>query len=68
VGNFEQSISDIGRTERAFKPTLAPGFRAAVVNENQLQIVVGAAMPVGLNRKADNHGAFLYLSIEHDLF
>lgn len=68
VGNFEQSINDIGRTERAFKPTLSPGFRAAVVNQDKLQIVVGAAMPVGLNRKTDNHGAFLYLSIEHDLF
>jgi len=68
VGNFEQSINDSGRTERVFKPTLSPGFRAAVVNEDKLQIVVGAAMPVGLSRKADNHGAFLYLSIEHDLF
>lgn len=68
VGNFEQSINDIGRTERAFKPTLSPGFRAAVVNQDKLQIVVGAAMPIGLSRKADNHGAFLYLSIEHDLF
>lgn len=68
VENFEQSINDTGRTERAFKPVLSPGFRAAVVNEDKLQIVVGAAMPVGLNRKADNYGAFLYLSIEHDLF
>ena len=68
VGNFEQSIKDNGRTERLFKPQLSPGFRAAVVNQEKLQIVVGAAMPVGLNRKADNHGAFLYLSIEHDLF
>ena len=49
-------------------PIIAPGFRVAVVNEDKLQIVVGAAMPVGLSRKADNHGAFLYLSIEHDLF
>jgi hypothetical protein len=37
-------------------------------SEETLQIVVGAAMPVGLNRNADNHGAFLYLSIEHDFF
>jgi hypothetical protein len=42
--------------------------QGGVVNEEKLQIVVGAAMPVGLNRKADNHGAFLYLSIEHDFF
>lgn len=68
VGNLEQSIKDNGRTERQFKPQLSPGFRAAVVNEEKLQIIVGAAMPVGLNRKADNYGAFLYLSIEHDLF
>jgi hypothetical protein len=68
VGNFEESINDSGRTARAFKPTLSPGFRTAIVNEDKLQIVVGAAMPVGLNRKADNHGAFLYLSIEHDFF
>jgi hypothetical protein len=68
VGSFEESISDSGRTARAFKPTLSPGFRTAIVNEDKLQIVVGAAMPVGLNRKADNHGAFLYLSVEHDFF
>jgi len=68
VGNFEESINDSGRPVRTFMPTIAPGFRAAVVNEDKLQIVIGAAMPVGLNRKTDNHGAFLYLSIEHDLF
>ena len=68
VGIFDQSINDAGRTERAFKPTISPGLRAAVVNEEKLQVVVGAAMPVGLNGKADNQGAFLYLSIEHHLF
>lgn len=66
VGNFEESINDAGRPARAFKPVLSPGFRAAVVNEDKLQVVLGAAMPVGLSRKADNLGAFLYLSIEHD--
>ena len=66
VGNFEESINNSGRPARAFKPTLSPGFRTAIVNEDKLQVVVGAAMPVGLNRKADNHGGFLYLSVEHD--
>lgn len=66
VGLFDQSIDDNGRRKREFLPTLAPGFRTAVVDEENLQVVVGAAMPVGLNRKADNHGAFLYLSIEHN--
>jgi Putative MetA-pathway of phenol degradation len=68
TGTFEESINDAGRSSRDFAPVISPGFRAAVVNEEKLQIVVGAAMPVGLNRKADNHGAFLYLSIEHDFF
>ncbi|MSP38084.1 MAG: transporter [Deltaproteobacteria bacterium] len=68
IGNFEQTLNDAGRTERAFKPILSPGLRTAIVNEEKLQIVVGAASPIGLNRKADNHGAFLYLSVEHDLF
>jgi hypothetical protein len=68
IGEFEEEIDDHGRRTRDFKPIISPGFRAAVVNEEKLQIVVGAAMPVGLNRKADNHGAFLYLSIEHDFF
>jgi hypothetical protein len=66
VGTFEESINDVGRSSRDFVPVISPGFRTAVVNEEKLQIVVGGAMPVGLNRKAANLGAFLYLSIEHD--
>jgi hypothetical protein len=68
VGNFDQSFSDSGKRERAFLSTMSPGFRTALVNEDKLQIVTGAAMPIGLNRKTDNLGAFLYLSIEHNLF
>ena len=66
VGLFDESIDDNGRPKREFLPTISPGFRAAVVNEERLQVVMGAAMPVGLNRRADNYGAFLYLSIEHN--
>ena len=68
LGEFEESINDAGRTTRAFQPILSPGFRGAVVNEENLQVVVGTAAPIGLNRKADNYGALLYLSIEHKLF
>jgi len=68
VGQFEQSINDAGKARRDFAPLISPGFRAAVVNEEKLQVVVGAAAPIGLNRKADNYGALLYLSIEHNLF
>jgi hypothetical protein len=66
VGNSEQSFNNNGKRERSFLSTMSPGFRTAIVNEDKLQIVTGAAVPIGLNRKTDNFGAFLYLSIEHD--
>lgn len=68
VGQFEESIDDSGKARRDFVPQISPGFRTAVINEENLQVVVGAAAPIGLNRKADNYGALLYLSIEHKLF
>ena len=66
VGNFDQGFNDAGRRERSFRSTISPGFRAALVNEEKLQIVAGIAAPVGLNRRTDNIGAFLYFSVEHD--
>lgn len=66
VGQFENSINDSGRATTQFQPILSPGFRTAVVNEKNLQIVVGAAAPIGLNHNANNVGAFLYFSVEHD--
>jgi outer membrane putative beta-barrel porin/alpha-amylase len=66
VGQFEQSIDDSGKAIRQFQPVISPGFRAAVVNEEKLQIVVGAAAPIGLNRNANNVSGFLYFSVEHD--
>jgi hypothetical protein len=68
VGNFEESLNDEGRRERSFKPVISPGLRAAIINQEKLQVILGAATPIGLNRRADNHGAFLYLSVEHNLF
>lgn len=68
LGDFEESIDDNGRSERSFKPVLSPGLRAAIVDQPMLQITAGAAAPIGLKRNAENYGAFLYLSIEHDLF
>jgi hypothetical protein len=68
IGIFEDSINDAGKAVHNFKPVISPGVRAAVVNEEELQIVVGAAAPIGLNRRSDNFGAFLYFSVEHKLF
>lgn len=68
VGIFEESLNDAGRKERDFKPTISPGIRAAVIDKENLQTVVGVGIPIGLTRPADNYGVFLYLSIEHKLF
>ncbi len=66
VGNFDQDFNDAGKRERFFRSTISPGFRTAIVNEEKLQIVTGIATPIGLNRRTDNIGAFIYFSIEHD--
>ena len=68
LGDFEESINDNGKPQRSFKPVLSPGLRAAIVDRPMLQIIAGAAAPIGLKRKAENYGALLYLSIEHDRF
>jgi hypothetical protein len=68
IGPFEESINDRGKATREFMPILSPGFRAAVVNEEKLQVVVGAAAPIGLNHNATNVGVLLYLSIEHNFY
>jgi hypothetical protein len=68
LGLFDDSINDGGKAERSFKPLILPGIRAAVINAEDLQIAVGAGLPIGLNRQANNLAAFLYFSIEHKLF
>lgn len=68
VGVFEQSLNDEGKRERTFKATLSPGVRTAVVNQENLQTVIGLGIPIGLTRRSDNYGVFLYLSLEHKLF
>jgi len=68
LGLSEQDIDGGGKPTREFKSFLSPGVRAAVINEKELQSVVGLAWPVGLNRRSENYGVFLYLSIEHKLF
>ncbi|MBI1997837.1 MAG: transporter, partial [Deltaproteobacteria bacterium] len=45
VGNFDQDFNDAGKREHLFRSTISPGFRTAIVNEEKLQIVAGAAAP-----------------------
>jgi len=68
VGEFEQEINEEGKRERVFKAILSPGIRAAVINKDGLQTVLGVGIPIGVSGPAENYGVFLYLSIEHKLF
>ena len=68
VGIFEEGLNDAGRKEHDFKSIVSPGIRAAVINEETLQAVIGVGIPIGLTRPADKYGVFLYFSIEHKLF
>jgi hypothetical protein len=68
LGLSEQSINGDGKREREFKSFLSPGLRAALIDAKDLQSVVGIGLPLGLNRRAENYGVFLYFSIEHKFF
>jgi len=68
VGVFDESLNGRGRPTRDFVSTISPGIRAAVVDEDELQIVTGVGLPIGITRPADNFGVFLYFSVEHKLF
>lgn len=52
-------------TSRATAALVSPGFRYAFNCPNDLQIVVGAAVPVGLTAASPDWGMFFYLSFEH---
>lgn len=66
IGNFDESLNDAGNKEHDFSAVISPGVRAAVLNRDDLQMVLGVAAPIGLTRPADNYGVFLYLSLEHN--
>jgi hypothetical protein len=66
IGVFEESVNEQGRKDQDFSAVISPGVRAALVNRDELQIVLGVAVPVGLTRPAEDHAVFLYFSVEHD--
>lgn len=48
-----------------FSSLISPGVRKAFNFGAETQLVLGAAVPVGLTRSAPDIGMFLYLSFEH---
>lgn len=65
IGQWEEGLNATGRREHEFASQLSPGMRKAFNLANDLQIVAGLAVPVGLTSEAPDLGVFLYLSIEH---
>ena len=68
LGFIQDNINGSGRAVRTFNPLLSPRIRAAIVNEEDLQIVGGVGVPIGLNRQVNNLAGFFYFSVEHKLF
>lgn len=64
IGGWEEFVAD-GGTDREFAAILSPGARFAFNWPNDTQLVIGAAVPIGLNRAAPDFGVFFYLSFEH---
>ncbi len=62
---WNSNLNDTGTgVQRDFELIISPGFRWSIYQEEETQVVIGAAVPVGLTRSAPDIGAFFYLSIE----
>lgn len=67
AGSDDHEFNDRGKTDRTYTSVISPGVRFAfnIPEAKDAQLVLGVAAPIGLNRKAPDVGAFLYLSFEH---
>jgi len=74
VGNFDQELKESatpsGRglrldRRRGSDVVVSPGVRWAMNLPDDLQMVYGVAVPIGVTDEAIDYGVFLYLSIEH---
>jgi hypothetical protein len=65
VGNWNESPTGAGGTDREFASVISPGLRHCFDYDNGAQLVLGVAAPIGLNDAAPDIGVFLYVSFEH---
>ena len=65
IGQWNESPQSSGGLRHEFASVISPGVRKAFNLDGDVQIVVGAAVPIGLTDSAPEYGVFLYLSIEH---
>jgi len=68
VGGWSEEVTFNRRysvVDRMTNALISPGARYAFNCPNDLQIVVGAAVPIGLTSDSPDWGLFFYLSFEH---
>lgn len=65
IGTWADTALDGNGHHHEFASVLSPGARLAFNFPRDTQLVLGAAVPVGLTATAPDIGAFLYLSFEH---
>jgi hypothetical protein len=65
VAFWEEDVDPARRVDRTVTALLSPGARYAFNCPNDLQIVVGAALPIGLTSDSPDYGLFFYCSFEH---
>jgi hypothetical protein len=58
-------INDLGGRDNFTQVFVNPGLRYAVCQLEDVEWVVGASVPIGLNRSTPDIGIFIYLSVEH---
>jgi hypothetical protein len=65
VAVWEEDVDHAKNVDRTVTALISPGARYAFNLPNDLQIVVGAAAPIGLTSDSPHWGLFFYLSFEH---
>jgi hypothetical protein len=71
AGTNEDITEDVfafeGTLERSTTAIISPGARYAFNLPNEAQLVIGAALPIGLTSDSADWGMFFYCSFEHPL-
>ena len=65
VAFWEEDVDRAKNVDRTVVALISPGARYAFNLPNDLQIVVGAAVPIGLTSDSPDYGLFFYCSFEH---
>lgn len=65
VADWEEEVDEVGHVDQAASVLISPGARYAFNLPDDLQIVLGAAVPVGVSSDSPDWGMFFYLSFEH---